>query len=418
MKKYINTWKLDKLNKVLFGDILPAEITQDVEELRIIATDLFTPKPFPKYKPNFLRIYPRYKPKQLNIGLRQGGAPAKIEFEGTLSDILTINGNNDLLLDRLTSMIESGNTLNLDIIQSLKTAIETKDKSEIQKQPFTTKGENYDLPYYQHLTQHKLSPFFYGMQRPVEDNDKRCLEFLSYLMLCVGIEHFISIERAIKFKPLWLQMKMLCDYTNDSNISFQEIRIRDFNESTLEQAMDICRLVEKQQVSNSKTAIHCSAGFGRTGAVMWLIGCYQQCIITKGEYIKRPPPTTPEDFSRLADFINSFYPNEHEDPSNPDSAAKELTSVKAAGRIILFCRRWNVMVEACGRIYLENNKVEEPIQIKMYLESELDPENMDEMKKWYFETPESIATLTLDPVMGGKNTYKRKKKRKYTKRLM
>jgi len=391
----INAWGLNTLNSVLFGHRLPAMMTQNVKELREIAHHLFSPKIRPKSL-FAQKVRPKSKVRYHPRKVRRGGKPLPIdlpELEGNLTDVLKINkGQNHALRERIEFALEVKN-VNQRELAFLKGYMDGDDQ-EAKDVDFTTNGENYTEQSFQHFTMN--GNFFGGMQCPLAEPARlanpRNLSLFSFLIHVKGMDRYVCMDGYESYKPVWENVKMLCDYTNgDDRIEIVSMPVRDFSAHTVEQALQICEWVDESRKSGLKTVFSCSAGFGRTGFAMWLVAWYEHMIDHGGKPFIVKPPTSDRENKTIAAFIKQIYPNAHGD----DSAADELFNhyEDGRGRVELFTKRYNVLATACAMVYSKNHNRSHPVTSKLYRELVL--ESSDAVSDydpatWYFKMPENI----------------------------
>jgi len=330
---------------------------------------------------------------------RAGAINTAQAMEGTMFDLVVLNeGNLGPPVERLRELLSLGIEANEQVrrtFQPLLDYVEDIDDKEnegklvanLKSRLFTTRGEVYVQEFDMRLTPLTCKPTVFGMQKPpVRRNAQReydqitvdlggtdpCIALFSYLMYVAGIEQQITFERnnsdVISYK--WGVLKALrTDLHGNEAIQTHVIPVIDFNAFTLRDALKILQLT----LGDTRTVIHCGAGFGRTGAAMWLLHYYSKCVETRGEIYQKPPPTTRDEFDEFADLLDEQYPHKNMNPGNPDSASMEMINriwsgfaetKKVRGRC--FAQRYNSIVLAGALTYLKYHDPTGVLMVQFY----------------------------------------------------
>jgi hypothetical protein len=106
----------------------------------------------------------------------------------------------------------------------------------------------------------------FGMQNPKVSNCTALLKFFQYLA-SLGIRRYVCLQCADSEPAAWKTVEKQYD-----NAIFLNKQIQDYQSYTFENAMSILACLEENYAL--PTVFHCTAGFGRTGSVMYLILLY------------------------------------------------------------------------------------------------------------------------------------------------
>jgi len=172
------------------------------------------------------------------------------------------------------------------------------------------------------------------------------------------------------------------------------------------------RVLELGFSDQKRTTMHCTAGFGRTGAMMLLLAMYQDCLDTHGEFLRAfEPPLNEAGFARLRNYIDTFYANEFKGfgGTDDDSAALELTnfpSHEENTRVLTFVRRINTIVYACAYFYVLSHGGDMTVRLYKPIPPAR-PGVKRSLRKLYFEdgglesVPVVLTGSPTEPVYGG-----------------
>jgi hypothetical protein len=127
--------------------------------------------------------------------------------------------------------------------------------------------EIYAMEEYQKLKALKSHPAIFGMQNPMVRNCTALLKFFLFLLSTVGIRRYICLAFDQSEYDVWQVLERHFDKAVLLNK-----QISDYESYTFENAMSILALIE--QNDSIPTVFHCTAGYGRTGTVMYMILLY------------------------------------------------------------------------------------------------------------------------------------------------
>lgn len=127
--------------------------------------------------------------------------------------------------------------------------------------------EIYDDDDYQHLKGLHTHPHIYGMQN-VPDACTDLYSMMRFLIESVRVKRLACLECSPREEEVWHALR---ESLQDQNIHFYNRQIQDYTSYTFDNAMFILSLIHG---STAPIVFHCTAGFGRTGSVMYLILLY------------------------------------------------------------------------------------------------------------------------------------------------
>jgi len=318
----------------------------------------------------------------------------------TLTDVLLLNQTENVheFLRRLEEYLASIQvSVELKFSSSNLSFFQDLSASNVDKLERVTFEECYYNVHYQHYTPNAKCPHVHGMQIPATDtgNDHWVsspstipaqqkelngqpwhvsssfphmgFQMVLYLVLVKRVRRFISFaEPADRFYTGCSQR-----YYNRSFLDVQillprlglemiHLPIKDFCPPDLKDAISALEL--NFYGGEKQTAMSCTAGFGRTGLVMLMLGLYSDCLKTRGAFINAF--AMHHDLAGLREYIDSFYPNVY-DPA--DSAGQELTNVTDLnGRVEAYVRKMNTILYAIALVYLKHVDRDYPFNLSLF----------------------------------------------------
>jgi len=309
---------------------------------------------------------------------------------GTLIDIVALNREQSIhgfrarlrnYLDAIQSKIEKEYSQ-----KNLKYFFDfTKDN--IQSLLDFRYEESYSKLFFMHLTSNLKCPHVHGMQVPLPISDANHhyisspphnnlqvtktkngenwymttdfpfmgLQMFLYLILVKGIRRFISFATIDHdAAPFYLASSMMYQRTfSDVCILLPMYRLEIITMPCLDfcppELNDAIKILELSFYDNTETAMSCSAGFGRTGTYMLMIGLYEDCLSSGGATLANF--SLHKETDDLEAYVDSFYPNNYD---FEDSPAKELVKLISVARVVGYARRINTVLYACALVYIKH----------------------------------------------------------------
>lgn len=163
----------------------------------------------------------------------------------------------------------------------------------------------------------------------------------AWLMYKAGVQKLVSLELGEDEEYCWNLLRRLNPLTRDNmDIQFYDRHIEDMLNYTLENAMRLLGIYN--DALNFKYAIHCTAGFGRTGSVMLLLLVYHKHL--NGE-IDIDDVSIYDAIVGLRDEFKMFYCEKSE---------KEMFDTQFGnGTCLLFAKRLNTIIAAIKTLNLQ-----------------------------------------------------------------
>lgn len=127
--------------------------------------------------------------------------------------------------------------------------------------------EVYDVDSYQHVKALHTHPHIYGMQN-VPNACTNLYSMMRFLIESVRVKRLACLQCSPREDATWNALR---EKLHDKNIQFFNRQIQDYTSYTFDNAMFILSLIHG---STAPIVFHCTAGFGRTGSVMYLILLY------------------------------------------------------------------------------------------------------------------------------------------------
>ena len=126
--------------------------------------------------------------------------------------------------------------------------------------------------------------YIYGMQN-VSDDCEDLYKMMKYLRVNKNIKRFVCLQCGSHERDMWLYV---AERVNElDNSFFYDRHIEDYISYSFENAMSILQLIHE---SKDSIVFHCTAGWGRTGSVMFLILLYFRAI--RNRNVLRKPLNT------------------------------------------------------------------------------------------------------------------------------
>ena len=138
---------------------------------------------------------------------------------------------------------------------------------EIEAEENYPKRDNFQI--LKHLESHR---YIYGMQN-VSDDCEDLYKMMKYLRVNKNIKRFVCLQCGSYERDMWLYV---AERVNElENSFFYDRHVQDYISYSFENAMSILQLIHE---SKDSIVFHCTAGWGRTGSVMFLILLYFRAI--------------------------------------------------------------------------------------------------------------------------------------------
>jgi len=204
-------------------------------------------------------------------------------------------------------------------------------------------AEIYGSPHFQHLKALENHSYIFGMQN-VPDDCKELYQFMKFLREDKKIKRYVCLQCGPDEKDMWKYVGLRVEGHEDS--LFYNRQIEDYTSYTFENAMAILKLMHD---GKDTIVFHCTAGWGRTGSVMFLILLYFSAKHNRN--VLRKPLTTKTHFSDVelkATLLSKEY---------SFHAAKEFYELKGLS-YKLRCDRMNIAYQAVAHtlsLYDEGN---------------------------------------------------------------
>lgn len=128
--------------------------------------------------------------------------------------------------------------------------------------------EYYESSHYQKLKALESHKYIFGMQN-VPNNCKELYQFMKYLRQDKKIKRYACLQCGPDEEDMWKYVGLRVDGKEDT--LFYNRQIEDYTSYTFENAMAILKLIHD---GKDTIVFHCTAGWGRTGSVMFLILLY------------------------------------------------------------------------------------------------------------------------------------------------
>ena len=271
------------------------------------------------------------------------------------------------------------------IKQLIKDIVEDKDYPKI-----VIMEEIYCFPDSQRLVkvEFKKEIPLYGMQSPLDDlqsNDKiEAVNLMSFLMFNKGIKCFICLQENDYERIIWETLKRIHPfYNSDVSVKYIEHIIHDYQPMNLNVASKLLNLLNenllkllnkskfkriKRQNRYIPTLIHCGAGCGRTGSVMFLLRLYLEFLNKRNifEHIET---------DEMWNLLNNFYrynsasgkaslvvSENYKNKIDQKSPAIEFFNQEGKGRINLLRINMNTIKLAILKFVKKNNYLPEEIK--------------------------------------------------------
>jgi len=235
--------------------------------------------------------------------------------------------------------------------------------------------EFYPTENWQHLKALKSYPAIFGMQKPTDNCDK-LLQFFRFLA-SKGIRRYACLQCAANEPVVWSVVKKEHD-----ECVFYNHQIQDYQPFTFENAMSILARIEADTIT--PIVFHCTAGFGRTGSVMYLILQYMRCRSNRN-LLRLPLMKSKSDFSH-EEIEKTFLCKEYS-----FHAAEEFLEAKH--------ENWRLRTK---RLNIINQAVANSLQLFHPQETEvayMQIDDIDDLSKQYLKFAKRLPQQVLENVI-------------------
>jgi hypothetical protein len=211
--------------------------------------------------------------------------------------------------------------------------------------------ESYLNDTHQHVTPLYSNEYIYGMQN-VPGDCKLLAQMLKFIQLQHGIKRMVCLQCSAIEGSMWMYVGKLLN----NRVSFNELPIKDYGTFTFEQGIQILKYIQDP----TPIIFHCTAGYGRTGAVMNLITRYFIARV-RPEILTEALPLT------NVDYIDSVLAKEYSVPAaeefyhDPDHGGVHVISIS------LRSARINMIQQVIA--YFLSFELKTPIAYRVYAEA-------------------------------------------------